>query len=128
MLYGGGHDGASKTLPPLLLSVCPTDAIVRPILPRERFLKSTAVDLDVRRTLDRGGRSRHKVVGQRRGGEGGAPSGVLLVFIAGEEEQQRSGGGCRALAKGAAGVRQGWCGAGRLVVRCGAVLPAEEPG
>eukprot|EP00579_Thalassiosira_antarctica_P005316 CAMPEP_0201877944 /NCGR_PEP_ID=MMETSP0902-20130614/9223_1 /ASSEMBLY_ACC=CAM_ASM_000551 /TAXON_ID=420261 /ORGANISM="Thalassiosira antarctica, Strain CCMP982" /LENGTH=1501 /DNA_ID=CAMNT_0048405489 /DNA_START=26 /DNA_END=4528 /DNA_ORIENTATION=+ len=52
VLYEGGKNGASKTLLPFLKSACPT-TIVEPILPHERFPKSTAVNPADRQKLDR---------------------------------------------------------------------------
>ena len=53
MLYEGGQNGASKTLINFLKSVCPPNTVIECIHPKERFPKSTAVDADVRRMLDR---------------------------------------------------------------------------
>jgi DNA mismatch repair protein MSH6 len=53
VLYEGGHNGASKTLINFLKSACPPNTVIDCINPKEKFPKSTAVDADVRRMLDR---------------------------------------------------------------------------
>lgn len=53
VLYEGGENGASKTLINFLKSACSPNTIIDCIHPIERFPKSTAVNADVRRMLDR---------------------------------------------------------------------------
>ena len=53
MIYEGGQSGASKTLINFLKSACPPSTVIEVIHPKERFPKSTAVDANVRRMLDR---------------------------------------------------------------------------
>eukprot|EP00804_Cyclotella_cryptica_P002275 CCRYP_004013-RC/>CCRYP_004013-RC protein AED:0.05 eAED:0.05 QI:159/1/1/1/1/0.85/7/1379/1047 len=52
VILEGGENGASKTLQSLIKSACPT-ALVGRINPKERFPQSTAIDPEVRRTLNR---------------------------------------------------------------------------
>lgn len=53
VLYEGGENGASKTLINFLKSACSPNTVIDCIHPIERFPKSTAVNADVRRMLDR---------------------------------------------------------------------------
>jgi DNA mismatch repair protein MSH6 len=53
VLYEGGANGASKTLINFLRSACSPSTTIECIHPKERFPKSTAVDDDVQRMLDR---------------------------------------------------------------------------
>jgi hypothetical protein len=53
VLYEGGESGASKTLINFLKSACSPNTVIDRIHPIERFPKSTAVNADVRRMLDR---------------------------------------------------------------------------
>jgi DNA mismatch repair protein MSH6 len=52
-LYEGGGNGASKTLINFLKSACSPSTVIDCIHPIERFPKSTAVNVDIRRMLDR---------------------------------------------------------------------------
>jgi hypothetical protein len=53
VIYEGGQSGASKTLINFLKLACPPSTVIEVIHPKERFPKSTAVDANVRRMLDR---------------------------------------------------------------------------
>lgn len=53
VIYEGGPSGASKTLINVLKSACPPNTVIECIHPKEHFPKSTAIDANVRRMLDR---------------------------------------------------------------------------
>jgi len=53
VLIEGGENGASKTLVSLLQSACSPTTVISRVNPIERFPRSTAVSLEVRKMLDR---------------------------------------------------------------------------
>lgn len=53
VLYEAGSDGASKVLLNFLRSACPANCVIEPVHATERFPKSTAVNAEDRRMLDR---------------------------------------------------------------------------